>query len=308
MVAQIANAEAGSSVRSKLNAVLASTVGRRVWGVKLAEASPFEAVWLTETELRDIIGVFGTDTRGLVPTPGTPTGTRVLYDTGWAEASASVVDAVDDATAYPTGAAYTVTSVFNQHRFFVNAANHFVQFPLGLSEEPAAHGRFTAPVANTLTLRRVAGFGVQFNRVHASDGFTWVVPAGGTVEWLVSGPGQIELAGDSTAELALVGPLNLASNKIIPGAPISVTTGTRSYNADDSGKCFRIDTTAGTQTIPSGLPSGWEITILNNTGSPVTIDGPGGNNPTLASGQVCNIKYWSTTTIKIVIGDTVGIN
>lgn len=306
MVAQIANGEAGSLTRSKLNTILAGDAARRVWGVKLSEASPFEAIWLTESELRDIIGVFGTDARGLVPSPGTPTGSRVLYDTGWAEASASIVDGVDDDLPHPTTSPYLVTSVFNEHRFFTNASDHFVHFPPGLSFEPAAHGRLTAPPNNTLSIR--ASTGVSISGVAGNGSTTiWTVPAAGTVEWVVYANNTIEMYGDTTAELLLTGPLNLATQTIYPGAPV-FHAGTRPYFAEDSGKCFNIHTTAGTQSIPAGLPSGWEVTILNNTSGSFIIDGPGALTVTLTSGQVCNVKYWSGTTIKVAVGDTVGIN
>jgi hypothetical protein len=235
-----------------------------------------------------------------------------LPSTGGGTGTGSGLDPIDDAGNYSTTPYTIAASTFNIHRFFTGGQNQNIHFPQNLSVTPAAHGRLTAPSANTLSIR--AATGVSINGV-AGNGTTspiagtiiWTVPAAGTVEWVVRAPNTIEILGDTTAELALTGPLNLVSHKIIPGAPVAVTTGTRTYGADDSGKCFVIQTTAGTQTIPAGLLSGWEVTILNNTASSVTIAGPGGNT-TVTTGQVCNVKYWSGTTIKVTVGNTVGIN
>lgn len=108
----------------------------------------------------------------------------------------------------------------------------------------------------------------------------------------------------------LSGGLDLNAQTIIPGAPIAVTAA-RTYLTTDSGKNFRVDfpaTTTSTQTINAGMGAGWRVTILNNTAGTIPIDGPGSTNVTLASGEVCEIMFWSTTTIKVARGVTVGIN
>jgi hypothetical protein len=69
-----------------------------------------------------------------------------------------------------------------------------------------------------LTLRRVAGSGVSINGV-ASDGFTWVVPASGTVEWQVRAINTIELHGDTDAEQLLVGTLD-CNDQILASAEL----------------------------------------------------------------------------------------
>lgn len=293
MVAQIANNEAGSSVRIKLNTILAGDAARRVWGVRLTESSPFEAVWLTEAELRDIIGLFGTNARGLVPDPGTPTGSRVLYDTGWGEASASIVDAEDDATAYPTGSPYIVTSVFNQHRFFTNAVDHFVQFPSGLSVNPAAHGRLTAPPLNTLSIRAVTGVTISGQAGNGLDTL-WTVPAAGTVEWVVYANNTVEMYGDSTFELALNGPL-YANGFEIYGvySPFQSTSGAQ--DTASSGRSWSLTGNVTAVRIVNGWwgyyrASGGSRTITPGSGTCVKSDGTTQATVTLGSGMRCIVR------------------
>jgi hypothetical protein len=126
--------------------------------------------------------------------------------------AAGFLDPIEDAGNHSL-APFTVADAYSTHRFFTDAHDHIIQFPAGLSVDPATHGRFTAPPGNTLALRRVAGSGVSINGV-ASDGFTWVVPASGTVEWLVRASNTIELRGDTTAEQLLVGPLDANDQSI----------------------------------------------------------------------------------------------
>ena len=126
--------------------------------------------------------------------------------------AAGFLDPIEDAGNHSL-APFTVAEAYSTHRFFTDAHDHIIQFPAGLSVDPATHGRFTAPPGNTLALRRVGGSGVSINGV-ASDGFTWVVPASGTVEWLVRASNTIELRGDTTAEQLLVGPLDANDQSI----------------------------------------------------------------------------------------------
>lgn len=154
------------------------------------------------------------------------------------------------------------------------------------------------PARATQLTMAAAGY-YEFEVIRNTDG-TAPGDGGSEAEWDVYG-----LPTGVTTKLS--GPLDLASQTIIPGAPVQVTTG-RTYATTDSGKSFRVDTPGGTQTILAGMGTGWRVTILNNTGSPVTIDGPGGTNVTLASGEVCEVMFWSSTTIKVARGVTVGIN
>jgi hypothetical protein len=119
---------------------------------------------------------------------------------------------------------FAVTDSGNQRRYFLDAHDHIIEFPAGLAADPAAYGVFTAPPGNPLTLRRAADSGVSINGV-ASNVYTWVVPAGGTVEWQVRATNTIELRGDTTAEQLLVGPLDANDQTIARPHLIDVTEG-----------------------------------------------------------------------------------
>ena len=129
-----------------------------------------------------------------------------LDSVGAGHLDAGFTEPVEDAGDY-SSMPFTIADAYNVHRFFTGAQNHIVEFPAGVSADPAAHGKLTSPPANTLTLRRAAGSGVSINGV-ASDVFIWVVPASGTVEWEVRATNTIELRGDTTAEQLLAGPLD----------------------------------------------------------------------------------------------------
>ena len=88
------------------------------------------------------------------------------------------------------------------------------------------------------------------------------------------------------AETTLVGPIDLNAQTIIPGAPVQVA-GARTYAAGDSGKTFAV-TEAGTQTIPVGLPAGWEVTIWNQSGSAFNITRT--TSVSLAAQEVATVK------------------
>lgn len=123
---------------------------------------------------------------------------------------------VEDTNDY-SSSPYTVTSVVNQYRWFSDAHDHIIEFPSGLATAPAARGEFEAPAANTLTIQRVAGSGVSINNV-ASDGFAWVVPAGGRVTWKVKDTNTIRLDGDFAGAITVPGATTFEDNVLLEGS------------------------------------------------------------------------------------------
>jgi hypothetical protein len=156
---------------------------------------------------------------------------------------------------------FTVTDTANQRRYFLDAHNHIIEFPTGLATNPAAHGLFTAPPGNTLTLRRAADSGVSINGV-ASNAFTWIVPAGGTVEWQVRATNTIELRGDTTAEQILVGPLDANDQTIARPHFMEVTEGYA--DAGNKSGATSFDYAAG----------GWQKCVLVGNVTSVAVINP----------------------------------
>jgi hypothetical protein len=155
---------------------------------------------------------------------------------------------------------FTVTDTGNERRYFLDAHNHIIEFPAGLAT--AAHGLFTAPPGNTLTLRRAADSGVSINGV-ASNAFSWIVPAGGTVEWQVRVTNTVELRGDTTAEQLLVGPLDANDQTIARPHFVEVTEGYADVGNKSGATSF--DYAAG----------GWQKCVLvGNVTSVAVINSP----------------------------------
>ena len=208
---------------------------------------------------------------------------------------------------------FAVTSTPAIHRFFTGAQNHIVEFPAGLSTDPTPYGKFTAPAANTLTLRRVSGSAVSINGV-ASDGFTWVVPAGGTVEWILQASNTFLLRGDTTTTLLLQGAIDGNTHRIF-GHRLRIyrntTAQTLSTANFKSGSVLIHTGGAVTYTLPSRLSSGLteyaeEFTVHNGGSGAITWSASGvtltGDTGTLAAGETAwLLQHHDGTTERVLI-------
>jgi hypothetical protein len=216
--------------------------------------------------------------------------------------SAGFLLPIEDSGDY-SASPFTVADAYSIHRFFTGAQDHIIEFPAGLSADPAAHGRFTAPPANTLTLRRVAGSGVSINGV-ADDGFAWVVPASGTVEWQVRATNTIELRGDTTAEQFLVGPLDCNGQSVFGyrNRKYGALSGAQTLNAANFEAGSKLVNTgpAATYTVPSRLSSSdtsatEELKVRNGGSGAITWSASGvtllGDTGTLAAGETAVLEW-----------------
>lgn len=160
-------------------------------------------------------------------------------------------------------APFPVTSVRDHEEVFTGAQNHIIEFPAGLIFDPPSFGTFTAPAANTLTIRRVALSGVSINGV-VSDGFTWVVPATGRVIWRTVAANTILLWGDSTASQLLAGPLDAGDQVVSRPELKDVAETVNNLGTGPNGAALTIDYTAGGyQYVTTGAGNITAVTITN---------------------------------------------
>ncbi len=225
-----------------------------------------------------------------------------LDTVGPSQVEAGFIDPVEDPDDY-SATPFTVADVYGVHRFFTSAQNHIVEFPAGLAADPAAHGKFTPPPANTLTLRRAAGSGVSINGV-ASDAYTWVVPAGGTVEWQVRATNTIELRGDTTAEQLLAGSIDGNGQRIFGyrNRKYGALSGAQTLSAANFEAGSKLVHTGGaaTYTVPSRLAAGdtmstEELKVRNGGSGAITWSASGvtlvGDTGPLAAGETAVLEW-----------------
>lgn len=225
---------------------------------------------------------------------------KIVAET-FSASSFQAVEVSDDHSVTP----YTVTSTLNTVHYFTHASNGIVEFPAGLSTSPKAYGRIQAPVANTLTLQRVAGSGVTINGA-ASDGFAWVIPANGQVRWAVEDTNTIYIEGHTAGEIVVPGEATFEDNVLLQGSIsggglINVTrsdAGTAVTVADSGKKII----TAGALTIPNTqIGDGWFECLLKLGADTHDIDYNGltldVSTAGFAAGDLISVTANSATTI-----------